>query len=331
VAKEAGDYTSKSPIHLRYENRVFRLTYSREGDQFRSFQRGLTLQKHDWIVVGVNPAVTKEDVAELTAALTNKDELVRRIALQLLARYTTAARKDIDLLGEDVVANKIDPLTAAKEAIAALGGIEGLKAKSPALFSSMEAALAERIPPIDQALLDLKLGGAELNSDEIKALADKLKVVIVKAQENKCPTPGNSVAVLTRETPSSQNIYDWVCGYLDPSTKILYHGIQQWKEFIADVMSKDQQGGFNFVESLFESLKSDDPTVRDVAISVLKDIITDDRMVFDVKAFDASKGLDDQEAGVKDAVRRWHEWWSRNRDSCYWNPNTNSFEPLKRK
>lgn len=331
VAKEAGDYTSKSPIHLRYENRVFRLTYTREGDQFRSFQRGLTLQKHDWIVVGVNPAVTKEDVAELTAALTNKDELVRRIALQLLVRYTTAARKDIDLLGEDVEAYKKDPLKAAKEAIAALGGIQGLKAKSPALFSSMEAALVERIPPIDQELLDLKLDGGELNSDQIKALADKLKVVIVKAQENKCPTPGTSVAVLTRETPSSQNIYDWVCGYKDPSTGILYHGIQQWKEFITDVMSADQQGGFNFVESLFESLNSDDPTVRDVAISVLKDIVTDDRMVFDVKAFDTAKSLDEQDAAVKDGVRRWHEWWSRHRDSCYWNPNTNSFEPLKRK
>lgn len=324
--REAGSFTSSSAIHLRYENKVFRLTYGREGDQFQSFRRGLELRKHDWIVVGVNPAVTKEDVGELVHALTHDDPLVRRIARDLLQRYTLAPRSDIDLRGLDTDA-KVAMLQGKKDVLIALASMQAINNAWPGVLTNVEGTLKERVPPIPDELKSIKLGDS-LNSDQIKDACDKLKVVIVKAMENKCPTPGTSIAVLTRAEPTQENVIDWVCGYKDPSTGILYHGIQQWEEFIADLCSKNQQGAFNFMESVFECMNSDDPVVRDYAVSVLKDLATDDRMLFDTAAFDPKKPVEEQDAAIRDGVWRWREWYSRNRDKSYWNPVTKSFEPV---
>lgn len=324
-----GEFTSSSNIHLRYENRVFRLKYERTGDQFYSFARGLTLVKHDWIVVGVNPAVTKEDIREFTAALTNEDALVRRVALDLLRRHTT----DPSLRGLDDAAMAAK-FVENKDAILALAEMQGLGQKTGPMFATLLTDLSARIPPIAQELTDLKLDGGELNSDQIKDLAEKLRVVMVKAQENKCPTPGMAIAVLSRPEPSSQNIYDWVCGYEDPSTKILYHGIQQWGAFLTELTAnaaKDSNdAAVQLVNSLFESLSADDPVVVAVALSTLKDVWTDQRMIFDATAFDPKKVMKDQDAAVKDGIRRWQEWWSRNRDKSYWNPTTKSFHPINK-
>ncbi|NUN50862.1 MAG: hypothetical protein HUU15_18805 [Candidatus Brocadiae bacterium] len=327
---DPGKSTSDSNIHLRYVNSVYRISYTRTGDQFKSFQRGWTLSKKDWIEVGVNPAVTKDDIAGLVAALTNDDPLVRRVALDLLTRYTGAARKDIpweDLFSDDP-SRKVDALQAAKESLSALAQVDTWKQKSPALFAELGTELKRRIPEIPDAIKSLTKGG-ELNSDQIKELTDALKVVVTQAKENKCPLPSYVESALTRVEPTSEVVYDWICGYKDDSTGILYYGVQQWEAFIDDIVGNNQQGAFTFVESLFESLneKTSDPYVRDIAIQILKDIATDERMTFDATAFDPKKPLMDQDAKVKDGILRWHEWWSRQRDVSYWNWTTKSFEP----
>lgn len=334
-AHDPGKSTADSKIYLRYENRVFRLTYERTGDQFYSFERGWTLTKHDWIAVGVNPAVTKDDVAELVKGLTNDDPLIRRVAQDVLIRYTAAARKDMDLdkLLSNNPKDKVEALTNAKAILEALAKMKDWQGKRPVFFSSMKDRLIALIPPIDDEVASLKVGAA-LNDDQIKTLTEKVKIIVTKAKENKCPLPTYIEAALTREAPTSQNVYDWICGYTDPATKILYPGIQQWKEFISDLCDQatEQQKNFDFVKSLFDSL--DDPTwtdadMRDLAISVLKDVATDERMTVDVSAFDPKKSWADQNVEVKDAILRWREWWSRNRDDSAWNPSTKSFEPKK--
>jgi hypothetical protein len=330
VSREEGASYAKGPVHLKYENRVYRLTYHRHGDEFKSFARGLHLVRHDWIVVGINPAITKTDISELVAALNHDDQIVRKVALDLLRRYTIAGRPDVDLRGLDQN-GKAAKFLEMKAAIQALGGVTDVNKLAPGMFPALEAELVARIPPIPDELTNLKRGN-ELNSDEIKALSDALKVVITKAMENKCPTPGTSIGVMTRAEPTSEYIYDWVCGYTDPSTGILYHGVQQWKEFLTDLMSNKQQGNFQFVEALFESIKEDaDPAMKAISLQILKDICTDERMVFDVSTFDPAKKFDEQAPAVKDAIWRWREWWSRNRDTSYWDASTQSFEPLKPK
>ncbi|KAF0239746.1 MAG: hypothetical protein FD180_5185 [Planctomycetota bacterium] len=344
IDRGEGKQTSSSNIHLQYENRVFRLTYNRDGDQFFSFRRGLTLTKHDWVVVGINPAVTKSDIASLVSAMTNDDPLIRRVAQDLLIRYTAAARKDMDLvklLSEDPK-DKVEALKQAKEVLSALAKMKGWQQNQALLFSSLKDQLISRIPEIPAEIANLKPGG-ELNSDQIKSLTDQLKVVVTHAREKKCPIPSYVESVMTRENPTSQVVYDWICGYEDKSIKddkgnvvpILYPGVQQWKEFITDITDtgNEQQKNFEFIRSLFESLEDPtitDPWVRDVAISVLKDVATDERMTVDVTAYDPKIAFAEQKHEIKDAIWRWREWWSRNRDESYWNGSTKSFEPKKK-
>ncbi len=334
-----GKSTAESKIYLRYENSVFRLTYGRDGDQFYSFQRGLELKKHDWVVVGVNPAVSKTDIAELVSAMTNDDPLIRRVAQDLLIRYTAAARKDMDLaklLSEDPN-DKVEALRQAKATLAALARMKSWEGNQAPMFATLQTELTNRIPEIPAELSGLTRGAA-LNDDQIKSLVDQLKVVVTKAKERKCPIPTYVESVMTRENPTSDVVYDWICGYEDKSTKddkgnvvpTLYPGIQQWKEFIADVVGKGQQSNFNFIESMFDSLDDKtitDPWVRDVAISVLKDVATDERMTVDVSGYDPKIAFAEQKPEIKDAILRWREWWSRNRDESYWNGATKSFEP----
>lgn len=329
-----GKSTAESKIYLRYENSVFRLTYTRDGDQFYSFQRGLELKKHDWVVVGVNPAVTKTDIAELVSSLTNDDPLIRRVAQDLLIRYTAAARKDMDLaklLSEDPK-DKVEALKQAKATLSELAKMKGWKDNQPLLFSMLKDQLISRIPEIPAEIADLKRGAA-LNDDQIKSLTDQLKVVVTHARERKCPIPTYVESVMTRENPTSDVVYDWICGYEDKQMGIIYPGVQQWKEFIADVVGNQQQGQFNFIESMFDSLEDGsitDPWVRDVAISVLKDVATDERMTVDVTGYDPKIAWSEQKPEVKDAILRWREWWSRNRDESYYNGATKSFEPKKK-
>ncbi|MCE9581395.1 MAG: hypothetical protein K8T20_02645 [Planctomycetes bacterium] len=334
--RKEGKSSSDSNIHLRYENSVFRLTYTREGDQFYSFQRGLTLAKHDWIVVGINPAVTKSDIGELVSAMTNDDPLVRRVAQDLLIRYTAAARVDMDLakLLSDNPEDKKEALIKAKATLSALAKMTTWDSSHSALFINLQGQLLSRIPALPEEIANLKRG-ADLNSDQIKSLTDQLKVVVTHAKENKCPIPTYVESVMTRAEPTSDVVYDWICGYLDPSTKILYHGVQQWKEFIMEVTDDktEEQKNFQFIEAMFNSLDDasiTDPWVRDVAIAVLKDVATDERMSVDISAYDPKKAFADQPVAVKDAIWRWREWWSRNRDESVWNPLTKSFEPKKK-
>ncbi|MEK7469474.1 MAG: hypothetical protein AAB074_19040 [Planctomycetota bacterium] len=342
--RKEGSQTSGSNIHLQYENSVFRLTYARTGDQFFSFQRGLTLTKHDWVVVGINPAVTKSDIAGLVSAMTNDDPLIRRVAQDLLIRYTAAARKDMDLvkLLSENPKDKVEALKQAKDVLSALAKMDGLKQKQVPLMVVLKEQLLTRIPEIPAEIAELKRG-SELNSDQIKSLTDQLKIVVTKAKENKCPIPTYVESVMTRENPTSEVVYDWICGYEDKSIKndkgestpILYPGVQQWKEFITDITdtNNSQQSHFEFIRSLFEALDDDtitDPWVRDVAISVLKDVATDERMTVDVTAYDPKIAFAEQKPEVKDAILRWREWWSRNRDESYWNASTKSFEPKKK-
>jgi hypothetical protein len=336
-----GKQTSSSNIYLQYENSVFRLTYNRGGDQFYSFQRGLTLTKHDWVVVGINPAVTKTDIAGLVSAMTNDDPLIRRVAQDLLIRYTAAARKDMDLvklLSEDPK-DKVEAIKQAKATLSALSKMTTWGGNKALLFTSLKDNLISRIPDIGD-LKDVTRGG-ELSSDQIKDYTDKLKVIVTHAKENKCPIPTYVESVMTRENPTSDVVYDWICGYEDKSTKnekgevvpTLYPGVQQWKLFIEDIVSDQQQSNFNFIESMFDSLEDGsitDPWVRDVAISVLKDVATDERMTVDVTGYDPKISFAEQKPDVKDAILRWREWWSRNRDESYWNGSTKSFEPKKK-
>ncbi|MCC6742218.1 MAG: hypothetical protein IT452_24570 [Planctomycetia bacterium] len=338
-----GKSTAESKIHLRYENSVFRLTYAREGDQFYSFQRGLSLTKKDWVVVGVNPAVTKSDVAELVSALTNDDPLIRRVAQDLLARYTAAARKDVDLakLLSDDPKDKVEALQNAKATLIALAKMKDWGANQMVLFANLKPQLIARIPEIPEEIKGLQRGGA-LTEDQIKSLTDQLKVVVTKARERKCPIPSYVESVLTRENPTSDVVYDWICGYEDKSIKdetgatkpILYPGVQQWETFIEDLVGQQQQGGFQFLVGIFDALIAEkpedpsDPWVRDVAIAVLKDVATDERMTIDLaKEYDSKVSFAEQKPEVKDAIWRWREWWSRNRDESQWNSSTKSFEP----
>jgi hypothetical protein len=331
--RKEGMSTPESDIHLKYENAVFRLTYTREGDQFKSFARGLTLAKHDWIVVGVNPAVTKEDFSGLVAALHHEDELVRRVALNLLTRYSAAARKDIDLAGlfSDNWEEKKEAWAKTKDLLKNLAEMSNIGGTNAAILTNLDAELKKRIPPIPDEIKSLARGG-ELSSDQIKDLTEKLKVVVRKAQENKCPIPSHVISVLDRTEPTSEIVYDWITGYKDPSTGILYCGVQQWDQYLTELVAHGQFAAFNFVERLYENLnwKEEDAWAREMAVSILKDIATDDRMTFDAKAYDPKLTLDEQAPNVKDAILRWREWWSRNRDYSYWNTMTKSFEPKKR-